>query len=79
MPAILQTIPATIDTDGRMQLLQPVRLAKPARAVVSILEDDSSEKEASETAILSGQSLATDWNRPEEDEAWSHLQRGPVP
>jgi len=28
----------------------------------------------SETALLSEQALSTDWNRPEEDTAWSHLQ-----
>jgi len=29
----------------------------------------------STTALASEQSLAEDWNRPEEDEAWSHLQQ----
>lgn len=29
---------------------------------------------ASETALFSEQALAVDWNRPEEDEAWAHLQ-----
>ncbi len=28
-----------------------------------------------ETALISEQALAEDWNRPEEDAAWSHLQR----
>jgi hypothetical protein len=27
------------------------------------------------TALLSEAALGEDWNRPEEDEAWSHLQR----
>lgn len=27
-----------------------------------------------ESALLSEQALATDWNRPEEDEAWSSYQ-----
>jgi hypothetical protein len=27
------------------------------------------------TALLSEPVLATDWNRPEEDAAWQHLQR----
>jgi hypothetical protein len=31
----------------------------------------------SATALLSEQALAEDWNRPEEDEAWSHLQKAP--
>jgi hypothetical protein len=28
----------------------------------------------SETALLSEAALAADWNRPEEDAAWLHLQ-----
>jgi Protein of unknown function (DUF2281) len=28
----------------------------------------------SETALLSESALATDWNRPEEDEAWAKFQ-----
>jgi hypothetical protein len=31
-----------------------------------------------ETALLSEQALAEDWNRPEEDAAWSHLQQVPL-
>jgi hypothetical protein len=30
-----------------------------------------------EPALLSEPSLAADWNRPEEDEAWSYLQEDP--
>ena len=69
MQKALQAIEATIDPDGQVHLLQPVKLDKPAKAVVTILPDDSDE-----TAVLSELSLAEDWNRPEEDEAWSHLQ-----
>ncbi len=32
--------------------------------------------EISESALLSEGALAVDWNRPEEDAAWSHLQQG---
>lgn len=40
-----------------------------------VVEFDLDEIErASETALLSEQALAVDWNRPEEDEAWAHLQ-----
>ena len=31
--------------------------------------------DVSETALLSEAALREDWNRPEEDEAWSHLQQ----
>lgn len=33
--------------------------------------------EVSETALLSEEALAEDWDRPEEDAAWSHLQQVP--
>ena len=29
-----------------------------------------------EAALLAGAALVVDWNRPEEDAAWSHLQPG---
>jgi hypothetical protein len=32
----------------------------------------------SENALLSEAALAEDWDRPEEDEAWSHLQAGAI-
>jgi hypothetical protein len=35
--------------------------------------DDS---EAAETGLMSEAALARDWDRPEEDAAWSHLQSG---
>jgi uncharacterized protein (DUF433 family) len=35
---------------------------------------DEPGSKASATALLSEQSLAEDWNRPDEDEAWFHLQ-----
>ena len=32
---------------------------------------------APETTLLNETALAEDWNRPEEDEAWSHLSQVP--
>lgn len=40
----------------------------------SSTQKEKSAVEIPETALLSEQALAEDWNRPEEDEAWSHLQ-----
>jgi len=71
MKTALKTFEATIDCDGQVHLLQPLKLDKPAKAVVTILPHD-----AEETALLSESSLGEDWNRPEEHEAWSHLQPG---
>lgn len=71
---MIQTVEAIIEPDGKVLLLEPVQLKEPRRALVTILEDEPTAK-VSETALLSEQSLAEDWNRPEEDKAWSHLQQ----
>ena len=47
-------------------------MTHPSRVLVTILP--SHPKEENETALLSEASLAVDWNRKEEDEAWAHLQ-----
>ena len=56
-----------------MRLLEAIQLTAVRKALVTILED-APDAEVPETALLSGQALAKDWDRPEEDEAWSHLQ-----
>jgi hypothetical protein len=71
----MQTIEAVIDENGAVRLLQVVHLAIPRRALVTILDEDPAEQ-IHETALLSEAALAEDWNRPEEDEAWSYLQQG---
>ena len=70
---MIRTIEAIIDEKGNVRLLETVRLPGSRRALVSILEEPVLG--ASETALLSEPSLAEDWNRPEEDEAWSYLQQ----
>lgn len=65
-----KTVEAVIEPDGRVRLVEPVRVGRPRRALVTILDDESE----SETALLSEAALAEDWDRPEEDEAWQHLQ-----
>ncbi len=69
---MIQTLEALIDENGRVSLLEPIHLPTARRALVTILEQ--SAPEPSETALLSEAALSTDWNRPEEDAAWSHLQ-----
>jgi len=72
---MIQTIEAIIDEQGNVRLLEPVHLGETRRALVMILEEQPTAG-VSETALLSEQVLGEDWNRPEEDEAWSHLQPG---
>jgi hypothetical protein len=71
---MIQTVEAIIEPDGKVLLLESVHLKEPRRVLVTILDDEPVTK-VPETALLSEQSLAEDWNRPEEDEAWSHLQQ----
>lgn len=70
---MIRTVEAVIREDGSIQLLEPIQVAEPRRALVTILDDPPKES-VSETALLSEAALAVDWNRPEEDEAWSYLQ-----
>ena len=69
---MIRTLEAVIDAHGRVQLLEPVSLEWEHRALVIILEEEPAVH-PHETALLSEAALS-DWNRPEEDDAWSHLQ-----
>ena len=71
---MIKTVEAIIDEQGNGRLLGRVRPAGARRALVTILEESPSEGVA-ESALLSEEVLAEDWNLPEEDEAWSHLQQ----
>lgn len=69
---MIQTVEAIIDSNGQVRLLSEVQVDGPRRALVMIL--DESAQAMSEITLLSEPALTTDWNRPEEDAAWSHLQ-----
>ena len=71
---MIKTVEAVIDKKGNVRLLQAVKITSSRRAVVLILDEPAST--FNETAILSEHALAQDWDRPEEDSAWSHLQPG---
>ena len=71
---MIQTVEAVADAAGRVQLLGPVHVASPRRALVTVLEEPAAMP--GEAALLAEAALAVDWSRPEEDEAWSHLQLG---
>jgi hypothetical protein len=72
---MIRAIEAVVDEHGNVQLLESVRLPRAQRAYVMILEEPA-EAGVQEVALLSESALAQDWNRPEEDTAWSHLQQG---
>jgi len=72
---MMQTVQAVINKNGKVRLLENVQISKPRRALVTILDEEVFDEIPNITALLSEQALATDWNRPEEDEAWAHLQQ----
>ena len=69
----MRTVEAVIEPSGEVRLVESVRLSSPRRALVTILEESPC---VHDTALLSETALAEDWNRPEEDAAWAHLQPG---
>jgi hypothetical protein len=71
---MIRTVEAVIEADGQVRLLEPLEVAGARRALLTIL-DEPAEEAANFSALLSERALA-DWDRPEEDEAWSHLQQG---
>jgi len=70
-----QTLEAVIDPDGRVRLLEEVKLDSSRRGLVVVLDDPPGPVD--EATLLSEPALAEDWDRPEEDEAWAHLGSEP--
>ncbi len=68
---MLQAVEAEIDKEGKIRLKERIRLKKPRKAIVIILDDSEN---TNDTALLSELSLAEDWNRQEEEEAWAKFQ-----
>jgi hypothetical protein len=72
---MIRTVEAVIESGGVVRLLEAVPLQGARRALVTILDEEPAVC-PNETALLSEAALAEDWNRPEEDAAWSYLQPG---
>ena len=70
---MIKTVEAVIDEQGTVRLLEPVHPGQSRRALVTILDEEPNGLMA-ESALLSEAALARDWDRSEEDAAWSHLQ-----
>lgn len=66
---MLRTVEATIDKNGGVKLKERVKLRRRSKALLTILDTAAVD----EVTLLSEKALE-DWNRPEEDEAWAHLQ-----
>ncbi|MDN5870503.1 MAG: hypothetical protein L0H73_07280 [Nitrococcus sp.] len=71
---MIRTVQTVIDEHGNVRVLESVHLPAARRALVMILGEHLVAA-VPEGALLSEAGLADDWKRPEEDEAWSHLQQ----
>jgi hypothetical protein len=71
-----RTLEAIVDEHGTIRLLETVSLPIGHRVLVTILEEER-VLPVDDVTLLSEAALAEDWNRPEEDAAWSHLQSVP--
>ena len=69
---MIRTVEAIVDEKGQVRLSEPLQLSRSQRALVTIL-DEEPLPQLHEDSLLSERALAEDWNRPEEDAAWSHL------
>ncbi len=67
---MIQSLEAIIEIDGRILLGEDIKLDKPHRAIVTILEETPVE----EVSLLSEHALAEDWLNADEEAAWAHLQ-----
>ena len=59
-----KTVEAVVDESGHIRLLEPLELHASQRVLVTVLEDapETDTGEVSETALLSEEALAKDWN-----------------
>ena len=73
---MLQTIEAVTDQNGVLRLSEPVRFPKRRRVIITVLNEEASD-DITNLALLSEPALAKDWDRSEEDEAWSNLAQLP--
>jgi hypothetical protein len=69
---VIQTVEALIDVDGSVRLLESIHLSAARRALVTILDERPIARGVDRA--LSIDAAFKDWDRPEEDEAWAHLQ-----
>ena len=67
---MLHTIEVTIDANGQIHPVEPEERVPVGRALLTLLPTTD------EATLLAEPALAEDWLKPEEEEAWAHLQPG---
>ena len=68
---MLTTLEATLEKDGTIRWIELLP-GRRYRILVTLLEKLPDEDR--ESSLLAEAALAKDWLRPEEEEAWAHLQ-----
>ncbi len=68
---MIRTMEAVVDERGMVRTLDDLSLPSPRRALVTVL--DEAPASDIESTLISEDALS-DWNRTEEELAWSHLQ-----
>ena len=68
---MLTTLEATLEKDGTIRWIELLPGSR-YRILVTLLEKLPDEDR--ESSLLAEAALAKDWLRPEEEEAWAHLQ-----
>ena len=68
---MLTPLEATLEKDGTIRWIEPLP-GRRYRILVTLLEKLPDEDR--ESSLLAEAALAKDWLRPEEEEAWAHLQ-----
>lgn len=69
---LLKAVEGLIDENGTLKILGNFTLPKSRRVIITILDEEPSD-EAVNLALPREAALPRDWERLEEDEAWSHL------
>lgn len=77
---MLKTVEAVLEDDGRLRLLEDIDPPSGARIFAVIVDAEgpavnelTDENLRHSIGALSESVLARDWQRPEEDKAWQHL------
>jgi hypothetical protein len=70
---MIRTIEVEIDDSGIVRPTDPAASLPHGRALL-VSQTDSRPQSALETMLLSENSLAVDWLKPEEDTAWAYMQ-----
>jgi len=74
MSVTLKAIEATVDPDGRLETVVPLRFKRRTKVILTIAVEDDEEDDGVNLAEASEAAWGEDWNNTDEDEAWASLQ-----